>query len=362
MQKTDQRYLQRCLELARKGKGWVSPNPMVGCVIVKEGRIIGEGYHKRFGSEHAETAALRAAGRNARGATLYVNLEPCSHYGKTPPCVKAIIGAGIRRVVAATRDPNPLVQGKGFRALKKSGVNVVVGILRQESEAVNEHFFRFMRTKIPFVGLKVAQTLDGKVADADGNSKWITSPQSRKEGHRIRSFYDAVLVGAGTVRKDNPELTVRAVRGRNPIRVVLDPRMSLPLTSKIFRTHNAETLLLSSANAMTAKKAKVRALSARGVKILGLVKGRRFEPAHILRILGALGISSVLVEGGPSTGSEFISAGLVNRVHWFVASTLFGGGVASFVAEPSFRLSRAIHLRDVTIRTINSDLLIEGKP
>lgn len=354
--------LNRCFELARKGEGWVSPNPMVGCVIVKDGRIVGEGIHRRFGGPHAERAALRAAGGKVRGATLYVNLEPCSHHGKTPPCVDAIIGSGIRRVVASCLDPNPVVHGKGFAALRNAGVLVEVGLLRKQAEALNEPFFHFMKTKLPFVGLKVAQTLDGRVADVRGESKWITSEQSRKEGHRLRSVYDAILVGAGTIKKDNPELTVRAVRGRSPIRVVLDPRLSLPLKSKVFRTRDAETLILSAARAMTRNKQKVRALSARGVKILGLAKGHRFEPAQILRILAALGISSVLVEGGPTTASRFLTVRQVNRIHSFIAPALLGGGLATFVARPPISLTRRILLKNVTITKIGTDVLIEGKP
>ena len=201
---TDRKFITRCFDLALKGKGTVSPNPMVGCVIVKNGRIVGEGYHRRFGGAHAEVEALKRAGLKAHRAALYVNLEPCSHHGKTPPCVDAIIRSGIKRVVTSCIDPNRLVAGKGIRALRQAGISVRVGILAEEAEALNEKYFYFMRKKVPFVGLKIAQTLDGRSADARGQSKWITSPAARAAGHSIRSEYDAILVGAGTVRKDNP--------------------------------------------------------------------------------------------------------------------------------------------------------------
>ena len=206
--------MQRCLEIARNGAGKVSPNPMVGCVIFRHGKIVGEGFHQQFGGPHAEIIALLHAGKNARGATLFVNLEPCAHFGKTPPCADAIVQSGISKVVIASKDPNPLVSGKGIRRLREVGIRVELGILRKEAELLNEKFFKCMTTGLPFVGIKLAQTLDGRIADAAGKSKWLTSEVTRKEVHRLRSEYDAVMVGASTVLKDDPELTVPTCEGK----------------------------------------------------------------------------------------------------------------------------------------------------
>lgn len=359
-QAKNERYLLRCMELASKGVGFVSPNPMVGSVIVRNGRIVGEGYHARFGGPHAEIEALRIAGRKARGATLYVNLEPCSHHGKTPPCVDAIIDAGIKKVVVSSADPNPLVAGRGVRRLRRSGIQVCTGELRNESERLNERFFTFMKTRLPFVGIKAAQTLDGRVTDFRGASKWITSEAARKESHRLRSSYDAILVGSNTASHDNPQLTVRRVKGRNPLRVVLDPRLRLNPSAALFDTRRAGTLVFTSARTMSMRKSAVAKLSHRGVYILGLDKGSPFDLRLILRTLAALGVSSVLVEGGPFTTGEFVQQKLANRLHWFVAPKLLGEGLHALTLKYPLSLKSSIALRDVTLRTIGPDFLIEG--
>ena len=356
----DERYLLRCIELASKGVGFVSPNPMVGCVIVRNRQVVGEGYHTRFGGPHAEIEALRRAGRRARGATLYVNLEPCSHHGKTPPCVEAIIGAGIKKVVACSADPNPLVAARGVRRLRRSGIQVSTGKLRKESERLNERFFTFMRTRLPFVGIKAAQTLDGCVTDFRGASKWITSETARKEAHRLRSSYDAILVGANTVSRDNPQLTVRRVKGRNPLRVVLDPSLRLNPRAALFDTRRAGTLVFTSARAMSMRKSTVAKLSHRGVYILGLDKGSPLNLRVILRTLAALGVSSVLVEGGPFTTGKFVQQKLVNRLHCFVAPKLVGEGLQTLTLKSPLSLKSSIALRDITVRTVGPDFLIEG--
>jgi diaminohydroxyphosphoribosylaminopyrimidine deaminase/5-amino-6-(5-phosphoribosylamino)uracil reductase len=356
----DGKFLLRCLELAARGAGLVSPNPMVGCVIVKNGRIIGEGYHARFGGPHAEIEALRRAGRKAHGGTLYVNLEPCSHHGKTPPCADAIVNAGIRRVVTSAVDPNPLVAGRGIRFLRSSGVEVTVGTLRRESEKLNEIFFTFMKTRLPFVGLKVAQTLDGNVADSKGDSKWITSKVARAEAHRIRSRYDAILAGANTIRTDNPQLTVRFTRGRNPLRVILDPQLRIPTRARVFSTKEAETLVFTSADSMSKRKATLAELTRKGVRVLGMDRRNAFDVRLVLQILAALGVSSVLVEGGPVTSSQFLERGLVNKLHWFVAPRITGGGLRSISLTSPLALSRSINLKNVTLHPLGPDYLIEG--
>ena len=351
--------MKRCLELAARGAAWVSPNPMVGCLIVKNGRVVGEGYHHRFGLSHAEVNALRAAGRSAKGATLVVNLEPCVHFGKTPPCADSIIAAGVREVVIAARDPNPLVQGKGIERLRNAGIRVQLGVLRTEAQRLNERFFHFMQTGLPFVGIKLAQTLDGRIADANGRSKWITSAAARTEAHRLRATYDAVMVGAETALRDDPALTVRLARGRNPIRVVVDGRLRVHGRLKVFETDAAETILLTSAKAMKSRRRLVEALTRRGVRVLAAGDGANLRPADVLRELAACEISSVLVEGGSTTASMFLESRLADRVHLFVAPALLGAGLTglSFATKG---MKSLIRLNGMTVRRIGADVLLTG--
>jgi diaminohydroxyphosphoribosylaminopyrimidine deaminase / 5-amino-6-(5-phosphoribosylamino)uracil reductase len=360
LNRKDNEYIRRCLELAARGAGAVSPNPMVGCVIVRNGRVVGEGYHRRFGGPHAEIEALRRAGSKARGATLYVNLEPCSHHGKTPPCVTAILRAGITRVVTSSPDPNPLVAGKGIRTLRRSGVKVTKGVLRRESEQLNEKFFTYMRTRLPFVGIKVAQTLDARVADYKGTSQWITSLAARKEAHLIRSEYDAILVGANTVLKDDPRLTVRHTSGRNPLRVVLDSKLLVNPGARVFHTKKAGTILFTTANAMSRRKSVVEKLSRQGVYVLGLENGTSLDLRLILRTLAALGVSSLLVEGGAATISQFLEQRLAKRLHLFAAPMMLGSGLQIVTLFPSRALRQSIFVRNATVRKIGPDFLIEG--
>jgi diaminohydroxyphosphoribosylaminopyrimidine deaminase / 5-amino-6-(5-phosphoribosylamino)uracil reductase len=356
----DKKQLQRCLELAFRGSGFVSPNPMVGCVIVKKGRIVGEGYHKRFGGQHAEVEALRAAGKRAHGATLYTNLEPCSRHGKILPCVEVIINAGIYRVVMCSADPNPIVSGRAARRLRRAGIKVNVGLLRREAERLNERFFTFMRTRLPFVGLKVAQTLDGRIAGRGGTSRWIMSKQALVEVHRLRSQYDAVLVGANTVRIDNPRLTVRYIAGRNPLRVIFDPTLKLNTSAAVFDTRRAGTLVFTSARAMSVRKSVLARLSKRGVYALGLDRGKPFDLKVVLKTLAALGVTSVLVEGGPTTAGEFLRKRLVDKVHVFTAHKILGSGISSVALKSLPSLSSLITLRNVTGRSVGTDYLVEG--
>lgn len=355
----DRELMERCLVLAEQGRGYVSPNPMVGCAVVKNGGIIGEGYHKAFGGPHAEIFALKKAGKNAKNATLYVNLEPCSHFGKTPPCANAIIKAGIRKVVVASQDPNPLVARKGIKKLRDAGIDVQVGILRGEAERLNEKFYTFMKTRLPFVGIKIAQTLDGRITDSLGRSQWITSEEARKEAHSIRGDYDAILVGATTVQKDNPELTVRNVRGRNPIRIVLDGRMSVNPKSKIFNTRNAKTILFTSTQALQKKKKLTAKLAKQGVKVVAIGHNAEINPPTVLQMLGAFGISSVLIEGGSKTISAFLKHKSVNQIHCFVAPKILGGGLSSISLGVS-ALAKSIQIVKPSMKVVGSDFLIEG--
>ena len=291
---------------------------------------------------------------------MYVSLEPCAHHGKTPACVEAIIRAGIKRVVAACRDPNPLVSGKGVARLRKAGVEVRVGVLGREAERLNEKFFAFMREGIPFVGIKIAQTLDGRIADSAGRSKWITSGSARTEAHKIRSTYDAILVGANTIARDDPELTVRLVKGRSPLRVIVDGRLTASTRSRVFRTRAAKTIVLTSLPGVSSNRKKVSELLKRGIPVLALGKSTRLDPLGMLHTLAALGISSVLVEGGSVMVSDFVRARLARRLHCFVASKLLGGGLSALNLLPGLALSEAIGVQDVEWKTVGADLLIEG--
>lgn len=361
MRSDDEKYIERCLELARQGRGRVSPNPLVGCVLVRDGRVIAEGYHQRFGGPHAEVVALRKAGDSARGATLYVNLEPCSHHGKTPPCTEAIIAAGVKRVVASIKDPNPFIAGSGFTTLRKAGIQVRVGVLRNEAAALNEKFVTFMKTGFPFVGVKVAQTLDGKIADTSGHSKWITGDEARTYVHQLRTEYDAILVGAGTVQRDNPELTVRRVQGRNPLRVVLDGRLSVKASAKVFNTRKAGTVVLTSALAMKKYPRKVGQLTMQGVDVLSVERGTDLHPEGVLAILGEMNISSVLLEGGARTISRFLEENLIHKVHCFIAPKILGVGLDGWMLQRGRRLDRAIQLKKIKLKMVGEDLLLEGR-
>ncbi len=352
--------MNRCLVLARSGLGRVSPNPMVGCVIVQHSRIVGEGFHQRFGGPHAEILALVHAGKRSRGATLYVNLEPCAHFGKTPPCVDAIIRSGVSSVVIGTIDPNPLVAGRGIRRLREAGIRVRVGVLGEQSRRLNEKFFRYMESGLPFTGIKIAQTLDGCTADFSGKSKWITSEASRKEAHRLRSEYDAVMIGATTAARDNPELTVRLCKGRNPVRIVLDGSLTVPTNRKIFTTTSAPTWVLTSKAALRVNAAKVRALASKGVRVFGVSLNDRLGERDILRTLAMEGISSVLIEGGGKTIASFVSKKICDKLYLFVAPKILGDGLKAFQFSPPRRLQAAIELGAIRQTFIGNDVFIEA--
>jgi diaminohydroxyphosphoribosylaminopyrimidine deaminase/5-amino-6-(5-phosphoribosylamino)uracil reductase len=353
-------FMKRCLELAIKGAGKVDSNPMVGCVIVKDGEIVGEGFHKQYGGPHAEIYALLNAGKKAKGASLYVNLEPCVHFGKTPPCVDAIIQSGISKVVIASKDPNPLVSGRGIQQLRRAGIHVKIKVIQKEAELLNEKFFKFMKTGLPFVGLKLAQTIDGKIADVAGKSKWITSEEARKKVHNMRNEYDAVLVGANTVLKDNPELTVRLVRGKNPVRVVVDGRLSLPASRLIFNTALAPTWLITSTTAIKTSRQKVNKLASQGVRVIGISASYSFSAEHILRTLAVEGVSSVFIEGGAYTTAVFMKHSLADKLYLFIAPKILGGGLEAFKLEHPLLLRKPMKLIITNASLIGDDVLIEA--
>ena len=330
----DTKYMNLCLDLAAKGRGLVSPNPMVGAVIVRDGTILGQGFHRRFGGAHAEVNAVldaRRRGASTEGATLYVSLEPCYHYGNTPPCVDLIIERKFARVVAAVKDPNPLVNGKSIRKLRKAGILCEIGVCRKDAVQLNEPFFSWFTNHRPFVALKTAQTADGFIARSDGSSKWITTAASRKKVHALRASYDAILVGAGTVIADDPMLTVRSVRGSNPLRVVLDGRLRLPLDAAIVTTvHEAGTIVYTAKTRNREKRKKIAAFESMGVVVveMELDRKKRIPVKAVLADLADHKIQSVLVEGGADTYAMFLKAKAADLLYQFTSPTTFGSGLA----------------------------------
>ena len=357
-------WMNRAFVLAERGRYTVSPNPMVGAVLVKNGRIVGEGFHRRAGGPHAEVAALSKAGPRARGAELYVTLEPCAHHGRTPPCADALAAAGVGKVVFAARDPNPLVGGRGVRKLKRAGIAVLPGTPaeRDRAERQNEKFFVSIARKRPIVLAKWAASLDGKIASSLRESRWISGEAARRRALLLREEYDAVLVGAGTVAADDPLLTRRL--GVNRVtphcRIVLDGRLSSPGTARLFRRSRGVIV----ATALPASHPKARRLARQGVEVWSLPGGGRGE-VDLNRLLASLlasGVTSLLVEGGGATHWSFFRAGLVDRVAVFVAPRLLGGDRApSAVAGRGFPLSEAPGLRDLEVERVGDDVLVTGR-
>lgn len=358
-ERVDREYMRRALELAERGRGLVSPNPLVGAVLARDGEIVGEGWHEGPGRPHAEVVALEAAGPRARGATLFTTLEPCSHFGRTPPCAPRLIRAGVRRVVAAIGDPNPMVDGGGFTMLRDGGVVVEHGPLADEALAQNEAFLKHVRTGLPFVILKMAASLDGKVAARDGSSRWITGDEARAKVHAMRAGADAIMVGAGTALRDDPALTVRdpAYRGNPPLRVVVDGRGVVPDTHTVFRDGAAPTLVATTERAPVARR---RAWAAAGadVVVLGDASVPHTPLDRLMETLGKRDVQEVLLEGGPTMAWAAVDAGLVDRVVLFLAPLLIGGARAPGIldGEGSARLLDAIPLDVTEVRRIGGDL------
>lgn len=357
----DEFFMSKALELAAHGSGYTSPNPMVGAVIVKNNTIIGQGWHQRAGTPHAEIHALQEAGEQAKGATIYVTLEPCSHYGRTGPCADALIRAGIKKAIVAMTDPNPLVKGKGITKLRNAGIEVTEGVLALEAAKLNEVFIKWIATKKPFTVLKTATTLDGKIATYTGNSKWITSDEARKRVHKLRALYDAVLTGVGTVLADDPEFTVRfGQTGRNPLRIVVDTMARTPLTAKLV-ADNPETTML--AVSRSAPKENITALRNKGVEILEVATNSNgINLYELFQILGEKSITSILLESGSALNASALSANLVDKVQWFVAPKIVGGQTAPgpVGGQGIPLLNDAIEFEDLTTELIGGDILISG--
>jgi diaminohydroxyphosphoribosylaminopyrimidine deaminase/5-amino-6-(5-phosphoribosylamino)uracil reductase len=363
IERNDDFQMRTALTLARKGLGWTSPNPMVGAVIVRDGEVIGRGYHRRFGGPHAEINAIRDAAGDIARATLYVTLEPCCHRGKkTPPCLDTLLEHNLERVVVGTADPNPRVSGKSIDALRERGIETRVGVLAGECERLNEVYFKFIRTGIPFVTLKWAQTLDGRTAAATGDSRWISSEASLRYAHRLRSLHDAVLVGIGTVLADNPRLTVRLVRGRNPTRVIADSRLRVPLSAAVLQEQDTARTVVASTS--QAGEANVSAVKRMGVKTI-IVKtddDGRVDADDLLAELGEMNISAVLVEGGAALATSFIRRGLVDRFVVIMAPRIMGEGIQAVGDLGITSVAGAVGLSLARVRRSGNDLILDARP
>lgn len=356
----DEIYMREALRIAKNAEGRTSPNPMVGAVIVRDGRIIAEGWHRQSGTPHAEVHALNMARKLAVGATMYVTLEPCSHFGRTPPCADRIIEAEIARVVVAVTDPNPMVAGRGIDILRAAGVTVDVGILSDEARKLNEVFFKWVTKKIPFVTAKFACSLDGKIATVSGESQWISCEESRRFTHKLRDVNDAIMVGIGTVLADNPSLTTRLESGgRNPVRVIVDSNARTPLDSNVVRDGLAKTIIAVTSHAPIKK---VTALTELGAEIIDTGDSEQVDLNILMRELADREITSVLVEGGGALNFSMLRAGLVDKVMAFIAPKIIGGRTALTAVEGNgfAKLSDAVKLRDITTEIIGADILISG--
>ena len=355
--------MERALELAERGRGCVSPNPMVGAVIVKDGRVIGEGYHRRFGQAHAEIEALRAATDDVRGATMYVTLEPCCHFGKTPPCTKATIDAGIGKVVMAMEDPNPQVGGKGRAELVEAGIEIESGLMEDRARKLNESFVKFATTGLPFIIAKAAMTLDGKIASRTGHSQWITGEQARERVHLLRAGVDAVMVGSGTAEADDPRLTTRTAsgNGRDAVRIIVDGDAKTSPDRQMFSMQSTASTLV--AVKTTAAAERKSALSAAGAELLEIEpRDDKVDLNALAKNLAERNIASVMIEGGGGLLAAAFEAGIVDKALFFVAPKIVGGEEAPTpVGGLGFEtVDEAIRLRDLSVEKIGDDLLIEG--
>jgi diaminohydroxyphosphoribosylaminopyrimidine deaminase/5-amino-6-(5-phosphoribosylamino)uracil reductase len=352
-------FMRAALREAAKGLGRTSPNPAVGAVLVKGGRVVARGHHARAGGPHAEVVAIRAAGGRARGADLYTTLEPCDHFGRTPPCSRALLEAGVRRVFVGSADPNPLVNGRGIERLRQAGVEVVSGVLGPECDALNAHWFRFISDRRPYVTLKAAVTLDGRIATRTGDARWITGEESRRWVHRLRDRVDAVLVGAGTARVDDPRLTTRLPggRGHDPVRVVLDTELALPAHLALFHARSAAPTIVAHASARTRRLGP-------GVELLRCRRSRSgVDLRDLLAKLAVRGITHLLVEGGARVHARFLAEGLVDRVVVFVAPKLAGADGIPLLAGPGpARMADAVRLDEVQVERVGDDVLVQGRP
>jgi diaminohydroxyphosphoribosylaminopyrimidine deaminase/5-amino-6-(5-phosphoribosylamino)uracil reductase len=354
----DKRYMRMALGLALKGAGRTSPNPMVGAVLVRSGKIIATGYHRRAGTDHAEIVALKRAGARAKGATLYLNLEPCNHFGRTPPCADAVIRAGVKRVVVGLADPNPVVAGRGIRKLRQAGIQVEVGLLSEECRRLNEAFCKYITRRLPFVILKLAASLDGKIATSTGDSRWITDEAARRHVHGLRNQVDAVLVGAGTVIADDPQLTCRIPGGRNPLRVVVDGHLRIPTTTRLLR-EPGRTVVVTGPRAPSRK---VRTIERCGAEVWRFPLRDGGVPfASLLRELGKRGIVSVMIEGGATTAARALREKVVDKLCFFYAPKIIGGDGKSMIDALEVRkMGHSRQINRIEVARVGKDFLVTG--
>lgn len=353
-------YMKMALDLARQGEGLTSPNPMVGALIVKDGEVIGRGFHIKAGEDHAEIIALKEAGERARGSTLYITLEPCCHVGKTGPCTEAIVKAGLRKVVVGMLDPNDLVNGKGIRELKRLGVEIETGVCEKECQELNEFFTFWIKHQTPFVILKTASTLDGKIATFKGESKWITSEESRVMVKSLRHKVDAIIVGIGTVMTDNPSLTLQNKDRMNPLRIVVDSKLRISPRAKILKVDEKHRTMVVTTRKATLKKRK--ALERKGVEVVVVPDKRgRVSLVSLLKLLGKQGVLSVLVEGGAEVNASFLKEKLAHKIYTFMAPRILGDDALGAYSNMGLSdLNQAIKIKNVRMENIGKDFLIQG--
>lgn len=358
----DEKYMRLAMQLAGNAIGRTSPNPLVGAVIVKDNRVVGCGWHRKAGTPHAEVHALNQAGELAQGADVYVTLEPCAHYGKTPPCAKALVEAKVKNVYGGLLDVNPKVAGKGFKILEDAGIHVEYGFLQDELRKQNEVFFKWIEHKKPFVVLKAAMTLDGKIATATGQSKWITNETSRAYGYKLRDIYDGIMVGINTVIEDNPMLTARVDGGKNPIRIVVDSSLKIDINANLVQDKSAKTIV---ATTDKADKDKILKLQAQNVDVIVVDKDEndKVDIEKLLNILGQQNICSILVEGGATLSGSFVAKKLVDKVYFFIAPKIIGGKEAKTPVAGTgiLNLQEALALKDIQIEKLEEDILIIGR-
>ena len=359
----DEKYMKQALDLARKGEGYTSPNPMVGAVIVKDRVSVGQGFHEAVGKAHAEADAIEQAGSSSEGATLYVTLEPCNHFGRTPPCTEKILEAGIRRVVAAQVDPNPDVKGGGIEYLKSKGVEVEIGLCEHEARRLNEGFIKYIQTKQPFVMVKCAATLDGQIATRTGDSRWVTNEDSRCFVHRLRHAADAIMVGIGTVRKDDPSLTTRlkGIRGVDPKRIILDTHLSVSEDAKVLRLESeSDTIIVTGTDIPADKKDRIQA---KGIYVLeSSLKEGRIDLNDLMDRLGAMGITSLLIEGGGYVIASALASDIVDKVFFFYAPKILGGndGIPICKGHGPALMNQSVAVHDIEVTRFGDDVLIQG--
>lgn len=358
---TDEQFMRRALELAKKGTGYVSPNPLVGAVIVQDGQIIGEGYHECYGQAHAEVNAVRNAAKDVEGATLYVTLEPCAHYGQTPPCAKLLVKSKFKRVVIGCLDPNEQVSGRGVKILREAGIAVDIGILEQECLAINEVFFHYITTKKPFVVMKTAMTLDGKIATVTGASKWITGNAARERVHQLRHRLSGIMVGVDTVIADDPLLSCRMENGRNPVRLIVDSKLRIPPDARVLKNQDTQKTIIGTTKQCNQEKHE--ALENMGVEVVILPENKgRVDLQAWMKVLGERKIDSILLEGGATLNFSMLKEGLVHQVQAYIAPKIFGGQTAPTpVGGTGFeQVADAVRIEHLKVEKVGEDIWICG--